>query len=67
MKICFIAPFFYPVKGGMEEHVLQLARGLIKKGHEVHVFTSNSSRSNKIGLSDEIYEGIKIKRFNIVN
>ena len=64
MKICFITPFFYPVKGGMEEHVLQLAKGLISKGHDVHVFTSNSSRVGKTLGSEEIYQGIKIKRFN---
>ena len=64
MKICFITPFFHPVKGGMEEHVLQLAKGLIKKGHDVSVFTSNSSRVGKILGYDEIYQGIKIRRFN---
>ncbi len=64
MKICFITPFFHPVKGGMEEHVLQLAKGLVSKGHDVHVFTSNSSRVGKILGSEEIYNGIKIKRFN---
>ena len=64
MKICFITPFFYPVKGGMEEHVFQLAKGLISKGHEVHVFTSNSSRNGKILVKKEVYENIYIKRFN---
>ena len=64
MKICFITPFFHPVKGGMEEHVFQLAKGLISKGHEVHVFTSNSSRYGKILVKEEVYENIHIKRFN---
>src|SRR3989344_1414883 len=64
MKICFITPFFHPVKGGMEEHVLQLAKGLIKKGHDVSVFTSNYSRVGKTLGSKEIYQGIKIRRFN---
>ena len=64
MKILFITPFFHPVKGGMEEHVFQIARGLINKGHDVTVFTSNSSRFGKLISDEEIYEGIKIRRFN---
>ena len=60
MKILFITPFFYPVKGGMEEHVLQISRELIKRNHEVIVYTSNLSREGKISNKWEIYKKIKI-------
>jgi len=63
MKIIFVSPFFYPIDGGMEKHVLYLAEELVKKGHEVKVFTSNLSRTGKIETQEETYKGIKIKRF----
>jgi len=63
MKITFITPFFYPVMGGAENHVFYLAQELIKKGHEVEVFTSDLDRKGKIKQFEETYKGIKIKRF----
>ncbi len=64
MKITYVCPFFYPVKGGMENHVLNLARQMVKKGHEVEVLTSNSLRNKKINIGKENYNGISIVRFN---
>lgn len=65
MKIVFINPFFWPVIGGVENHIYYLAKELIKKGHEVEVFTSNSSRVGKINKKGDVIDGIKIKRFNM--
>lgn len=58
-----ITPSFYPVEGGLERHVYYLSKELIKKGHQVEVFTSDRNRNKKIQLKEEIYEGIKIRRF----
>lgn len=63
MKITFITPFFYPVMGGAENHVFFLSQELIKKGHQVEVFTSDLDRKGKITTLEEAYQGIKIKRF----
>lgn len=63
MKIVMITPSFYPVEGGLERHVYYLSKELIKKGHEVEVFTSDRNRKQRIKLKKEIYEGIKIRRF----
>jgi len=63
MKITFVTPFFYPVMGGAENHVFYLAQELIKKGHEVEVFTSDLDRKGKIKESEETHQGIKIRRF----
>lgn len=63
MKVCFITAFFHPVVGGAETHVLEIAKELIKKGHEVEVFTSDLTRDGKIELPEEAYQGIKIRRF----
>ena len=64
MKITFIAPFFHPVQGGMENHILNLALELKKRGHNITVLTSNLSRNKKIKVKEEIYKNIKIKRFD---
>src|SRR3989344_836859 len=63
MKITFITPFFYPVMGGVENHVYYLAKELIKKGHEVEVFTSDLERNSKLSNKEEVYDEIKITRF----
>lgn len=62
MKVTFISPVFpYPQKGiyvGIERHVFEFSRALIKKGVEVKVFTTfwNGGREH------ETFEGIEIYR-----
>jgi len=58
MRILFNGMYFYPEVGGMETHMLNLARGFIREGDKVEVVTSNSLRSQKV----EIYDGISIIR-----
>ncbi len=58
MRILFNGMYFYPEVGGMETHMLNLARGFIKQGDEVEVITSSSFKSRKV----EIYDGILIIR-----
>lgn len=42
MKICLIVPHFLPHIGGGEQLFYDIAKGLLKEGHEVRVVTSNS-------------------------
>lgn len=65
MKIAQITPFFYPVIGGLETHVLNLSTYLIKRGHKVTVFTSDKSRRGVIPRKEECINGITVKRFPI--
>lgn len=58
MKILFNGMYFYPEVGGMEVHILNLARGFVKSGDEVEVVTSNSLKSHK----SEVYDGILVLR-----
>ena len=44
MRILFNGMYFYPEVGGMETHILNLARGFIKLGDDIEVVTSNSSK-----------------------
>jgi glycosyltransferase involved in cell wall biosynthesis len=66
MKVIQICPFFYPVKGGVEEHVLQLSKGLAKRGHIVTIFTSDSSRDSRIKTKVETIEGLQVFRFTTI-
>jgi len=62
MKILQITSTFYPVVGGTEKVVLEISRGLVKKGHEVTVLTSDFYSDAPLGEREEI-EGMKIIRF----
>ena len=62
MKILYIVPYFYPVKGGAENHVYYLAKELVKKDHNIIVLTSDLDRNTKISKKYEVIDGIKVKR-----
>lgn len=62
MKIVFITSAFYPSIGGVETHVLELSKELIKRGHSVTVITENKQLSgesdNEAGELKSIDESI---------
>ncbi len=41
MKIAQLSPYMYPHLGGVESHVLELSKYLIKRGHEVFIVTTH--------------------------
>lgn len=47
MKILFLTRLFYPHIGGVEKHVMEVSKRLVKLGHEVVVVTERSSSSSK--------------------
>ncbi len=73
MNILHIVPYFYPAwpYGGTPKVVFELCRELVKKGHNVTVYTTDvfdkNSRQSTNCIEAEV-EGIKIKYFrNISN
>ncbi|HII15006.1 MAG TPA: glycosyltransferase family 4 protein [Nanoarchaeota archaeon] len=58
MKLGFLLSTFYPMSGGRESLTFNLARELVKNGHEVHVFTSLLPGTGK----EQVVEGIRIHR-----
>jgi glycosyltransferase involved in cell wall biosynthesis len=58
MKIALVTKNFYPVMGGVETYVHEIARRLAKK-HDVHVFCASKKRK------DEIIDNIKVHRIPI--
>ena len=59
MKILFFTRLFFPHIGGVEKHVYEVAKCLIKKGHEVTVITHNFDKKQK---KIEYLDNIKIIR-----
>jgi glycosyltransferase involved in cell wall biosynthesis len=58
MRIMLISQFYPPVIGGVEVHVQALARGLVKRGHEVVVAT-HVADGNPAG--DRLDEGVRVR------
>jgi len=56
---------FRPFPGGAAEAVYRLCTGLVKRGHEVIVYTANSYRGTR-AFADETVDGIRVRRFSRV-
>src|SRR5689334_13235606 len=73
MRIAFVVPRFYPYRGGYENSILWLARGLVEKDHQVTVFTTTAYDLESFWLpgfqtlraGKEKIEGISVHRFPI--
>jgi glycosyltransferase involved in cell wall biosynthesis len=72
MTILFFARRFYPEIGGVEKHVLEIGKRLVKKGHKVIVITENPQKTHSDGKQSSPesamiagkVEGIEIYRIN---
>ena len=60
MKIAFISGVFFPLPGGAQVQLHNLANSLIKKGHEVDVYILN-----KTNIKNNLYNIIIINKFII--
>ena len=63
MKIAYVSAYFYPVTGGAENHMHYIAKELVKRGHDVSVFVSDSDREGAVKEKQSVVDGIKVKRF----
>jgi glycosyltransferase involved in cell wall biosynthesis len=67
MKILFVFTQFLPNMGGTELAMYYYAKELIKRGHEVTIFTANSVKLNPANLNEkEIIDGIIVRRFKFI-
>jgi glycosyltransferase involved in cell wall biosynthesis len=71
MKIVMTILRFKPAIGGGEEHVYQLSKGLIKRGHQVVIYTSdlethypNPSYLDTKVAEEREYNGVPVKHFH---
>jgi len=66
MKILQVIPYFVPAwsYGGPVPAVYNLSKELVKKGHEVTVYTTDALEAkNRIREAEEIIDGIDVRRF----
>lgn len=69
MRIAIVGPFFWPQLEGVEKVMLNHARHLTRRGHEVHVVTSGLQypRGAFTGLpAQEMREGFTIHRMRVL-
>jgi len=62
MNIAKVCSFFYPVEGGMETHLLEETKELVKLGHDVTVFTSDALREGRIQQKQAFFSGVHVER-----
>ena len=62
-KICFVTSFFYPTLGGVETHIQNTAKELIKLGYNCEAYVSDMDRDKRIKNAPNQIDNIKIKRF----
>lgn len=71
MKVTFVALNYAPSRGGAQEHVRRVAEGLVARGHEVTVLTTDSLRSpaarepGRVVAAHEIIGGVEVRRFAV--
>lgn len=64
MKIAYVQAFYLPAIDGPATVIHEIASRLAKRGHEVHVFCSDSDKHGKISQKEELLDGVKIHRLN---
>ena len=69
MTILFFTRRFYPLIGGVEKHVLEVGKRLVKKGFRVIVITEYENNTNKQNQQSipfsAMFEGIEIIRVRV--
>lgn len=70
-KVLFIMPWFGPeIRGGAEHFIFELAKNWSKRGADVEVWATSSSKlegwNNEFPTGNEVVDGVKIRRFPAV-
>jgi glycosyltransferase involved in cell wall biosynthesis len=67
MNIVFLSRLFYPHIGGVEKHVLEVGKRLVKQGHTVTIITEQLDESvlHKKIPSTEIISGMLVYRIDV--
>ena len=67
LKVAQLVPYYFPVIGGVEVVCQYISEELVKRGHEVHVFTANRNHRGSSTLHaprSEVINGVNVRRFN---
>ena len=63
MRVVHVAPFYYPIKGGVETVVQKISEYFASKGDEVYVITYNRDRLKVKNIFKEIEQ---INNVNVI-
>jgi len=66
LKVAQLVPYYSPIIGGVEVVCQYVSEELVRRGHEVHVFTANRSHKGSPQLrlaADELINGVNVHRF----
>jgi glycosyltransferase involved in cell wall biosynthesis len=66
LKIAQLVPYYFPSIGGVEVVCQYISEELVKRGHEVHVFTANRNHKGSPPLNvaaNEVINGVSVHRF----
>lgn len=64
--IAQVIPSFHPMIGGIEIYLLNLSRELVKRGHEVHVYTAARVMGKRLTPFEDEIDGVKIHRLPVI-
>jgi glycosyltransferase involved in cell wall biosynthesis len=62
MKIAYVTNYYYPAIGGVNQVVQELAERYAGAGHEVHVFTSDWDKKERVRVKEEMINGVHVHR-----
>ncbi len=62
MRIAHVTTFYSPAIGGVKQVVEEIAERQVKKGHEVHVYTSDWDKKRRIKRKEGIIKGVHVHR-----
>lgn len=62
LKVTFVIPFFYPALqyGGQPQSTYELARALVRRGHQVRVLTTDSAGDARLAAGHRQLDGIDV-------
>jgi glycosyltransferase involved in cell wall biosynthesis len=66
MYIHIVTPYFYPVTGGVEKHVYNVAVQLVARNHKITVHTAARTFDGKVLEAADEVDGIEIRRYKPV-
>lgn len=62
MRIAYVSPFYSPTICGVGRVVRELAERAAKAGNEVHVFCSDTDKTKRLKVKEEVINGVKVHR-----
>ena len=62
LKIAHVCPYYTPAIGGVKQVVEELAKRQVKDENEVHIFTSDWDKNQRVEILDENIDGVNVHR-----